>query len=170
MANAVTFCASPYPGLVEIDNATLEMLAMKIHETYLSVQTRDRAVRGSTSALPPWGALENDLKEANRAQARDITAKLARIGCTVRPGLDKIGFAFTTEELERLARDEHQRWVRQRRATGWVHGPVRDNERKHHPEITSWRQLSDEARDKDRDAIRNLPEVLAAAGLHIERQ
>jgi hypothetical protein len=44
---------------MKIGCATLEMLAMKIHESYLTEQTRHGIGIGSTPALAVWAALEH---------------------------------------------------------------------------------------------------------------
>lgn len=154
---------------MRIDPDTLRRLARTIHEGYLDERRRLGDAMGATPALVPWEGLDDDLRQANLAQARDILGKVARVGAVVRPGPDPAGFAFTDEEVERLSRIEHQRWSRQRRASGWVRGPVRDDERRHHPDLIPWRHLSEAARDKDRQVVRNVPRLLAAAGLHARR-
>jgi hypothetical protein len=74
------------------------------------------------------------------------------------------------DELNRLARLEHQRWCEHQQETGWSYGPVHDASRKHHPDLVPFEGLSSAEQAKDRDAIVNIPTVLAAAGLHVERE
>jgi hypothetical protein len=155
---------------VEIDPDTLRRLARTIHERYLAERTREGVSIGATSAMVPWDELDDDLRRANLDQASDVLAKVARVGAVVCPGPDPAGFAFTRAEVERLSRLEHVRWARQRRASGWTYGPIRDDKRKHHPDLIPWRQLSEEAREKDRQVVRNVPDLLAAAGLHARRR
>jgi hypothetical protein len=153
-----------------IDDDVVERIARVIHERYLAEQTRNGAPSGSTPAMVAWADLDEDLRQANRAQARDIEAKLARIACTVGPaGTDEGPFAFTATELEMLAVDEHARWSEQRRAAGWSYGEVRDDRAKQHPSLVPWEHLSEAERDKDRDAVLGIPPVLAAAGLRARR-
>jgi hypothetical protein len=152
-----------------IDQDMLRRLARGIHEGYLAERIREGASMGATPAMVPWDELDDDLVRANLAQARDVLAKVARVGAVVRPGPDPAGFTFTDEEVERLSQLEHQRWSRQRRASGWAYGPIRDNARKHHPDLVPWRRLTESARDKDREVVRRVPRLLAAAGLHARR-
>jgi RyR domain len=154
---------------VEIDTATLERLAEATHRSYLAAQIRGGAALGASPGLVAWDRLDDEYREANRAQVRDIVAKLARIGCVVKPGPDT-GFAFSADEVEYLARHEHRRWAEQRRTTGWARGAVRDDAGKRHPDLVAWSQLSEEVREKDRDVVRNLPTMLATVGLHIARR
>src|SRR5262245_42199527 len=146
----------------------LEQLAEATHRSYLAEQARDGAVLGTTRALVAWDALDDEYREANRAQPRDIMAKLARIGCVLRPGPDD-GFTFSADELEYLARREHRRWADQRRGSGWERGSARDEADKRHPDLVAWGQLAEDVREKDRDVVRNLPALLATVGLHIAR-
>jgi hypothetical protein len=146
---------------MEIDNGVVDTLARVIHENYL-------AERGSDE--PRWANLSEDLREANRAQARAIAEKLASIGATVEPGAPIEHFAFTPAELERLAKVEHRRWMTQRMLAGWVYGAVRDDRRKHHPMLVAWDMLPEPERDKDREAISRIPDVLARAGMHVQRR
>jgi RyR domain len=144
-------------------------LARTIHEAYLAQRTREGVSMGATPAMLPWDTLDDDLRLSNLDQARDVLAKIAKVGAVVCSGPDPAGFAFTDEEVERLSRLEHVRWARQRRANGWLYGPIRDDARKYHPDLIPWPQLSEEARDKDREVVRNVPALLAAAGLHAVR-
>jgi hypothetical protein len=149
----------------------VERLAQTIHERYLAEQAHNGIAIGSNPAMVAWADLDEDLRQANLAQARDIGAKLARIACTVGPAdADEAPFAFTGTELETLARDEHSRWSEQRRAAGWSYGKVRDDRAKRHPSLVPWERLSEPERDKDRSAVLGIPSVLAAAGLRAFRR
>jgi RyR domain len=152
---------------VLIDQDLVEQLARAIHARYLAEQTTDGRRLGENRAMVAWDDLDEDKREANRAQARDITAKLERIGCAVGTGTDPT-FAFTPEELESLARDEHERWMAQRRQAGWRRGR-RDDATKRHPGLVPYDRLSRSDKDKDRDAVRHIPDVLAEVGLRVIR-
>jgi hypothetical protein len=80
-------------------------------------------------------------------------------------------FVFERDEVERLAEMEHERWCKDRTADGWVYAPVKLVEKKEHPDLVSWEKLSEEVRDKDREAVRLIPVVLATyAGFAIVRR
>jgi hypothetical protein len=148
----------------------VERLARAIHDQYLREQEQDGIPMGATPTMTSWGTLSEDGKEANRAQARDVLAKLDRIGCGVKATAQAdVRFAFTAEELETLARHEQVRWFDQRLSAGWAYGPIRDDERKRHPSLVAWDHLSESERDKDRRAVRNIPAVLATQGLGVSR-
>ena len=145
---------------MEIDETMIERLAQRIHQNYLATF----APHGR-----PWRDLSEDVREANRAQARDIDAKLASVGARMDVVASATPFVFTDVEVDRLAKEEHQRWAQQRMRAGWTYNAVRDDARKQHPMLVSWDELPELERAKDRDAVRNIPVVLAHVGLHVVR-
>lgn len=123
-------------------------------------------------SVRPWNQLPVHLKDSNREQAWDIGRKLAMIGLSAIPRGSSDGgggVTLTDRDVEKLAKAEHRRWMNERMAKGWRHGPVRYNDHKLHPDLVDWEYLSEESRDKDRSAVRAIPEHLAAAGLQIVR-
>jgi RyR domain len=156
--------------MVPIHGPHIDQIARAIHDNYLARQTGAGVAMGATPSMLAWEGLDEDKREANRAQARDIEQKLDRIGCRVGRGSASREFAFTDQELEALARHEQNRWSSQRTAAGWRYGPRRDDRAKLHPLLVSLDQLPESERDKDRDAVRNIPAVLAAAGLRVIRR
>jgi hypothetical protein len=152
------------PGGIEAD--LTRQLARAIHQAYVD----NNAARGDSPpqnpAMLPWEELPEDLKQSNLAQAADIGTKLDAIGCAAVPDSAAApDFAFTEADIELLAKMEHQRWVQERQAQGYVYGPKREG--KQHPDMVGWQYLSENAREKDRDAIRELPAILRQAGFRI---
>jgi hypothetical protein len=72
-------------------------------------------------------------------------------------------------EAERLAVIEHLRWAADRYLDGWAYAPVRDNARKHHPQLIPYPGLSEPIKDLDRFAVRGVPALLARSGLGVVR-
>jgi hypothetical protein len=68
-----------------------------------------------------------------------------------------------------MARVEHDRWCRDMRAAGYVHGPekVDDGDRKEHPDLIPWHRLSDEDKEKDRNTVRGIPQILDRVGFAV---
>jgi hypothetical protein len=145
---------------MELDETTVEKLAPIIHETHRATFEPD---------APPWGELSEDLREANRDQARDIPAKLAAISARIERAPGQPTFTFTTAELECLARAEHERWATQRDGAGWRHGAIRSDHGRLHPMLVRWADLSEYERDKDREAVLRIPEIMARVGLRVVR-
>jgi hypothetical protein len=74
---------------------------------------------------------------------------------------------FDALELEELAELEHMRWAAERRRQGFVWGATRGPGT--HPDLVDWTELSEPVRDKDRDAARRWPGLLAQVGFGLER-
>lgn len=148
-----------------------DVLARAIHEEYVRNQTARGETKETNSTLVDWEELPDHLRESNRSQALHIVEKLKAIGCDVTEldDGDVAGFEFTPQEIERLARMEHERWVEERLANGWTVGP-KGIDRKTHPLLcASYEELPEEEREKDRDAVRRTPKILAKVGLKIRR-
>jgi len=148
-----------------------EVLARAIHEEYVRNQTARGETKQTNSTLVAWEELPDHLRESNRSQALHIVEKLKAIGCDVTEMTDGdvAGFEFAPQEIEMLARMEHERWVEERLANGWTVGP-KDIYSKTHPLLhASYEELPEVEREKDRDAVRGIPELLAEVGLKIKR-
>jgi len=158
------------PGLLL--GTTSEILARAIHEEYV----RDQRSRGQSPrtnpSMEPWDKLADDLQESNRRQAEHIGSKLRQVDAFIAPRTDwdEPLFQFTPEEIESLARSEHQRFVDERLSQGWKRGPVKDVARKINPSLVPWEELDEPTRDLDRSAVRNLPVLLAKVGFKVQRQ
>jgi CheY-like chemotaxis protein len=149
---------------------TNELLARAKHDEYVASQVAIGVPSGPPSMVP-WDELSDDLKEANRRFADGIGAKLQAAGCALVPapltGTDGAGFADA--DIEQLARMEHERWMRDKIRDGWRYGPTRNDAAKIHPLLIPWEELPEEERDKDRNPMRELPQMLARVGLEIQR-
>ncbi|NIN65134.1 MAG: hypothetical protein GTO63_10630 [Anaerolineae bacterium] len=53
--------------------------------------------------------------------------------------------------------------------TGWRPGSKRNDEVKMNPALVPWEELPEEQKDKDRDLVRGIPDILARAGYAIVR-
>lgn len=150
---------------------THELVARAIHDEYREQQKRDGATPESNPSLLPWDELPHRLKESNLRQAGEIWKMLHMINCTI--GLSVSGreplFEFTDEETRFLAEKEHEQWVEERVKKGWVYGKDRNDQRRIHGCIVPWEQLSETQRQKDQNAIRALPAILAKVYLKIIR-
>ena len=139
---------------------------MAYHQLY-----RDSAGPDDHVARLDWDELPEHLREGNRSTARALRHELAALGYEVRPSSgDGAGLAtLPAEHVQRLAQAEHTRWVREKRARGYVYGPTRRDEgaRPTHPDMVSWAHLTPTARDKDRIRFTAAPRLLAALGYEI---
>jgi hypothetical protein len=158
------------PGLLL--GTTTEILARAIHEEYVRDQTRRGATSRTNPSMAPWDQLAEDLRESNRRQAEHIGTKLRQVGCFIAPRTDwdEPLLQLTPEEIEVLARMEHQRFVDERVGQGWRPGPEKDVERKISPFLVPWEEMDEPTRELDRNAVRNLPVLLAKVGFKIQRR
>jgi hypothetical protein len=149
--------------------AARDAIAEAIHEKYRGDHRKDKPA--GDPAMQPWSELSEGLKRANRAQADDIIRKLEQVGCGYRPasGGKPAAFQFSKKEVELLAREEHERWMKERRDAGYSYGPERDDKRKTHPHLAPWSGLTAEIKEYDRKTVRGIPGFLGQAGFEVYR-
>ena len=150
---------------------TLEVLARELHTVYLNEQSIGVQINEKSDALVPWEQLPERLKESNRVQAANIGNTLAKAGYSITQLRDweSSEMEFTLQEVEVMARKEHQRWCQERIRDGWVQGSERDAGKKTNPDLVDWEELPEEEQEKNRRYVRSLPKSLARAGFQIER-
>jgi hypothetical protein len=174
------------PGLVTFgvfDNAlppelllrgTNEILARAQHEQYSQAERARGVTPDENPSLVPWAELPESLKASNRAFADRIGRKLEASGWSIAPdpliNPASIPCAFAADELEALAKMEHDGWCQALLRDGWRRGgPVKDSERKLHPLLVPWDELPEGERDKDREAVAAIPRMLGEAGFRLFR-
>jgi hypothetical protein len=100
---------------------------------------------------------------------------LAVAGYRLEPGKatvqeeEEVG-GFLDKNLEVLARMEHDGWQEQKRKDGWTYGPVGQNDLLKHDLLIPYDRLPEEQKHKDRQAIRDYPELARLAGFRIVRK
>lgn len=162
------------PTLSEILSARLfelsaiEVVALGRHADYLA-QQRSRGERAEDNpSLVPWEELPATLKESNRRFAEGVASALAGLNAELVPLTGREAedhLAVPPAILDRMAEMEHARWVRDLERDGWrATDGAKDAARKLHPLMVSWSELSEAEREKDRDAIRGLPDLLRRVG------
>jgi hypothetical protein len=148
-----------------------EQLARAIYDSY-AAPAREAATGsqtpGFTARLVPWDELPEERKEPSRVQARRVGEDLAAIGCLMVPASGPPpGFAFSDDEVQQLARREHERRASERAAQGVKNGTGQDG--RPGPGLMPWEQLPDEARARYADAVRRIPAMLARVGFQVVR-
>jgi hypothetical protein len=145
-----------------------DRLARSVHHVYLRSQRERGVAWASTPAMRRWEDLSDDLRESNRGWVVGLPDRLARVGGTIAPRDGDNGTEIPAGMLDRLARAEHDLWEAVRVELGWRYGPVRDDARRLHPLIgVAWEDVPEIEKEKDRDVIRNLPQILAEFGLEL---
>ncbi len=145
----------------------LEKLAKAIHALYNEEQMKrhpDQPLK-----YPDFDALTETLKYSNLRQAMDIPKKLRSMGYTMLPeGSPGTPVTAIPEAyVETLAELEHEAWMAERIATGWVPGTDADPEKKTTPYLIPYRLLPDEVKDLDRDPVKNIPRLLREIGMAV---
>lgn len=150
-----------------------EIMARAAHEEYRQQRSREGETPETNPSIVPWSDLPEALRESNRHQVEHISTKLAEFGYTIRTRRDwdaKL-HEFTPEEVEQMAELEHERWVQERVNAGWryaaqSHGKQHE---KTSTDLVAWNALREEAKEKDREAVRGLPGFLEKVGYEIEK-
>jgi len=150
---------------------TYEILAHAIHEEYVRHEREKGHTPETNPSMVPWDELPESLKESNRSQAEGIRVKLEASGCdiAITTGWSAQLVEFSPEEVELMAKIEHDRWVKDLLAAGWRYGSIRDLERKTSPYLVPWVQLPAEVKDIDRNAVRAIPALLAKVRFQVYR-
>ena len=151
---------------------THEILARALHEEYINQQQQLGQTLETNPTMVPWDDLPEPLKESNRRQVDHIRDKLSAIGAdiTALSGWGDALFEFTPDEVELMARMEHERWMEERRQEGWIYRPgPKDMVKKTHPDMMAWEQLPASSQTWNRTTTREMPKFLARTGFQIYR-
>jgi hypothetical protein len=122
-----------------------------------------------------YDKLPDDIKASNVAAARRIPEVLRHASLRLVP-TDQAGAKAVTEKdinkiighrIEVLAEAEHNGWMEQKFDEGYRYGAIRDDAKKIHPALVPYSALSEEDKDKDRNAVGEYPEIVKMAGYKI---
>jgi len=142
----------------------LDRMARAVHNNYVDAGT-------GADSVQPWETLRETYRDASRSQADHLDVKLTAIGCRrIRRSGVPGPFAFTQRETERLTIMEHDRWCADRWIDGWRRGDRKDAIARTHPSLVPFELLSEDIKELDRRAVRNIPGIAAAAGFAIIRE
>lgn len=145
----------------------MEFLAVAIHQHYWQSQKDQGFEQYQKPSLDYWDKISEFHRESNRSQAEAFDDKLSSVGCERKVcSLPRLNlFQFSDNEIETLARKEHERWCNFMSDNDWSFGAVRDDANSKHPDLVEWEQLH--TKENDRAAMRMLPHVLAEADYKI---
>lgn len=145
-----------------------ELLARELHEQYLRGLNASAIIQPSTLS---WDRLPDVEKEANRQQSGRIYRLLKAVGYQINPLQDWNAneFVFKTEEVDQMARLEHDLWRQDKLTNGWRFGLLKDKKKRTHPALVAWEELPDEDQKKNQAFIQQLPSLLARLGFQIDR-
>jgi serine phosphatase RsbU (regulator of sigma subunit) len=162
-----------YEEVIEINPVMIKKLARAIHSRYIH-EIRNQKLKADNHFFYTAGAewnqyisefddLPDEIKYSNADNAAHIPTKLLSIGYKLREvkkGFKPYALRLNEEEIETMARVEHIRWSWEKRLNGWTFGTVKDGNRKTHPSIIPYEQLSESEKDKDRELVKLIPSFL----------
>lgn len=139
----------------------LDKMAKAMHINHMRITDRNE----------DWDELSYELKDSNRKQADHIGVKMRAISCYIVAEDDSRPEAvFLHDEIEMLARLEHQRWCAERLLAGWTLGETKNLQAKISPSLITYEKLSKQEKDWDREAVKNIPSVLKLVGQKVVRK
>lgn len=176
----------------------LKILEKAVHENYYekliqrgySYADPAKDELKTSSSLKPYEELSEALKQDNRNAAMEMPEKLALAGYAIVPDRMGDGVEIPKNDIEIMAEREHNRWLRNKIATGWKYGRERNNETKLHPAMLPWHEvteperaalypenpeavgmsaLPDSEKQKDRDQFDGLPAMLKKYGYAVSK-
>lgn len=74
------------------------------------------------------------------------------------------------EVRELLAHNTHETWAAQRIAEGWQWGKARDDEKKLHPCLVPYEELSESEKEYDRNTATESLKLIVALGFEIRKK
>ena len=159
-----------------IDRNLLEKLAEASHEIFYENLTKKGHRYGKftqenkkeNNLLKPYAKLSEKEKDSNRNNVRDIPNKLASFGYKMVKNQDNENpIIFTSYEIEKLAKMEHERWIQEKLDNGWHYSKKTDRVAKLHKSLIPWGKLSEDEKEKDRSLVKGIPKILSKAGYSI---
>ena len=143
----------------------LNVQARAIHKAFAELR-KSEGRPATDPSVQDWEKLDPDFRESNWMQAEHMRFKVRAMGCRIASeGQCKSAGALEIPEaeIEKLAKIEHRRWMAERMLRGWVQGPSekpKDKERRIHPDLRPWEELSRDVQKYDEDAVRQIPGLL----------
>ncbi len=149
--------------VVRLDRSYARALHTAYVERHLS---RGESVAENPS-LVPWDRLPASLQDSNRDQLAHLRVKLRSLRFDLASGEAAASHTFSAEEIDWLAKLEHERWVRHRVSDGWTLGSPKDSATKVTPYLVPWSELDEKTRETDREFVRSIPDMARRLGQHI---
>ena len=73
------------------------------------------------------------------------------------------------EMTEMIAKNTHENWAKNKLQDGWVYGEMLDNDKKTHPCLLEYEELSEEDKDYDRTTAMEAIKLLIKKGYKITK-
>jgi serine phosphatase RsbU (regulator of sigma subunit) len=149
--------------IADIDNILIQKLSRAIHSGYLSEARKQEVKDSANRNFISFDDLPDEIRFSNMDNAWHIPTKLLSIGYKIRPvekGMRASALCLNEAEIETMAMVEHLRWCWDKRLNGWTYGKKNDLERKTHPSLLPYENLSESEKEKDRKLVKLIPALL----------
>ena len=124
-----------------------ERIARLVHEDYIRAYPDP-----DDPARSPWPELSSFYRESNVRQVLTVLGSAVAVGRSWGASAETAS-PPSDEQLDEMARREHESWLEHHQRHGWTWGATRDRTAKKHPDLLPWHQLSDEGRAKNRRGV-----------------
>jgi RyR domain len=74
------------------------------------------------------------------------------------------------ELVEKLARNNHDHWAQKRIDEGWRYGAARNDDRKEHPDLVPYEQLTEPEKEYDRKTVVEALKSIIALGYELKKR
>lgn len=74
------------------------------------------------------------------------------------------------ELQEKLAENIHETWAMQRMQQGWTYGHERNDQKREHPNLIPYHQLTEEDKDYDRNTVMETLKMIILLGYSIQKK
>ena len=150
-----------------------EEIAPYVHSFFRELGINEKWIKPKMNK--PYSDLDEDVKEDNLAAAERIPEVLGLLGLEIVPkehseklSHDEYNKLFNDKNnLERLAKAEHDGYWEFKLLNGWEYAEVRNDDEKKHNCLISYDKLSETNKDKDRNSVKSYFEILENAGYQI---
>jgi hypothetical protein len=115
-----------------------ERIGRLSHEEYVR---KNPAPPGDPARLP-WSDLDAFYRDSNVRQVLTVLGSAVEVGRSW-GAMPTSATPLSAEQLERMARREHESWVKHYEDNGWTYAPRTDRAAKKHADLLPWDELSD---------------------------
>jgi RyR domain len=142
-------------------------MAIVLHAHYLA-EAKNLGV-APTAATEAWDDLPENLRNANRSSVEHAPILFSAAGFRIIDSQEITSVTFSDSEIELMAKVEHRRWMADRIERGWRFAPKRDDRLLLHPDLIPYEALSEAGKQKDRNAVQMLADIIKSHGFRIVR-
>jgi hypothetical protein len=161
------FVDCPIHQKIEMLNELVKRLAFGFHKRYV---TNRKLTDHDLTVNKRFEDLSETEQTSNFNLALSIPEKFKKINVRLRPYKTHCQVVIITDnEIEEMAKIEHERWREDLVGQGWRYGIKKNKEYKTHPCIIPFEQLPENKQKYDKEIIYSIPVLLKAEGFELYR-